>query len=184
MGQETFVANRVHRHHEQAALSSSSVGDRVPASDQPSSASVHRRESTSPPLKQQLSAFATANAGEGLRGARVFVGFWGNPDASVPRAVNRVLHLTLLHAEEQPPLVATVYLIDQAHGSAVHQWELQGRPARPSAEQYKELLAASRPTVLQVECTATNKSALSLVFELQQDSAAVISFEKMLWTTV
>ena len=94
------------------------------------------------------------------------------PDAAVTLAIDG---LGLKHGEAK----LTHYRIDASHGNAYTVWLAQGSPAKPTAEQYKALEAASQLAALKASPTrlTVKNGAATLPFALPRQAVSLVVVE-------
>ena len=128
------------------------------------------------PAGSPLSAFATTNGtAAGLRGLRVFLGLWGNPDfADATR--DRVVQVAVAHAADEGPKAVMGHRIDEMHANPRAAWVAMGSPRAPSASQIAALIEASevRPEAVAFD-TAGAVTVVSV--HMTPNSAVCLDFD-------
>jgi xylan 1,4-beta-xylosidase len=72
----------------------------------------------------------------------------------------------------------THYRIDEGHSNAYALWKRMGSPIAPNAEQYAQLLAASRLTPMESPATLrVEKGQASLRFDLPRQAVSLVVLE-------
>jgi hypothetical protein len=141
-----------------------------------------------PGPKPLISVLATVNGTASDMGSlRVFLGFWGNPDAGspsasppVPVAANRSVTVTVSFEEGHQPK-STVGLRQIGGGVCDPQtaWIAMGSPASPSPSQLDTLMAASAVGIGSTTATFPSTTTAVVTVEMAENMAYVLVFDAM-----
>jgi xylan 1,4-beta-xylosidase len=140
-----------------------------------------QRLRTSSSNSTRISAFATSNSTEGgaavatTASYSVFLGFWGNPDATQPPAPDRTVNVYVRHGAGVAPTTGMVYTINSTSTNPRAVWEAMGQPAVPNSTQMTRLMAASESVSESTAVRSVNATTSVITITMSENTAAVVS---------